>query len=351
MTSLETSNWARIASRLSPADFASYVSKGLWKFTPHLDFLNKRLIELCSGDGKGLVINMPPRHGKSELCSRYLPAWYLGTNPEHRILLAGHEGRFAAKWGRKARDLIEAHGEAMWDVMVRRDSHAADSWNLAGHEGGMDTAGVSGSLTGKGAHLFVADDLIKGPDMANSAHQRDKAWETILTCMETRLEPGGRIIVIQTRWHEDDPAGRIIRQIEKGERPDWDTCIFPAIAEEHDLLGREIGEALWPDRFDKEYLEALHSRWDHDEARLGAYWWDALYQQRPSPREGGLFKRQWLRYFKESDHVYELTDKMVPKDDVWKIFTCDLAVSQKETADYCYSILFVNESPVQTRRT
>ena len=251
MTSLDDSAWSRIAARLSPADFARHASGGKWVFAPHLELLNKKLVELCDPNTplRGLCLNVPPRHGKSELCSRYLPAWFLGSHPDKRVLLACHEGRFAASWGRKARDLIEEHGPELWGVNVRKDSHAADSWNLGDHEGGLQTAGLSGSLTGKGAHLFIADDLIKSSEQASSKHQLAKAHEMVMTCIETRLEPGASCVMIQTRWSEDDPSGKILKEMDKGLRPDWEAVIFPAIAEEDDILGRRKGDPLWPERY------------------------------------------------------------------------------------------------------
>ena len=337
LDSLDGLAWSRIAARLSTGDFARYASKGKWVFAPHLELLNKKLVELCDPDTplRGLCLNVPPRHGKSELCSRYLPAWFLGTNKNGRVLLACHEGRFAASWGRKARDLIDEHGSELWGVRVRKDSHAADSWNLDGCEGGFQSAGLSGSLTGKGASLFIADDLIKSSEQASSKHQLQKAHEMVMTCIETRLEPGASCVMIQTRWSEDDPSGKIIKEIENGLRPDWETIIFPAIAEDNDILGRSPGDPLWPERYDIKYLESLKNRWDHDEARMGAYWWEALYQQNPSPREGGLFKRPWFKYCHEDGEFYQMDGGGCwMASDCWKIITVDLAVSQKEGSDY-----------------
>jgi predicted phage terminase large subunit-like protein len=141
--------------------------------------------------------------------------------------------------------------------------------------------------------------------------------------------------MIQTRWSEDDPSGRILKEIEQGLRPDWEAIIFPAIAEEDDILGRSPGDALWPERYDIKYLESLKNRWDHDEAKMGAYWWEALYQQNPSPREGGLYKRDWFKFFEPDGDFYQLEGGGCwLESDCWKMITVDLAVSLKEGSDY-----------------
>ena len=337
LASLDASAWSRIAARSSPGDFARYCSKGRWVFAPHLELLNRKLVELLDPDTplRGLVLNVPPRHGKSELCSRYLPAFFLGNNPDKRVLLACHEGRFASTWGRKSRDLIDEFGRDLFGITISKDSHAADNWNIEGHEGGFQSAGLSGSLTGRGAHIFIADDLIKSSEQASSKTQLQKAHELVMTCVETRLEPGAAFVMIQTRWSEDDPSGKIIKEIESGLRPDWETVIFPAIAEEDDILGRAPGDALWPERYDRAHLESLKNRWDHDEARMGAFWWEALYQQNPSPREGALFKRPWFKYFHEDENFYQMDGGGCwLEGDCWKMITVDLAVSQKEGSDF-----------------
>ncbi len=230
---------------------------------------------------------MPPRHGKSELISKAFPAWYLGTFPDRRILLASYEADFAAGWGRKARLLLEEYGPDLWGVEVDKRSSAADRWDIAGHDGGMGTAGVGGALTGKGSHVLVIDDPIKNAEEAASQTIRDKIHDWYLSTAYTRLEsdPEGAVIIVMTRWHEDDLLGR---ELTGGE--EWRVLNFPAVAEENDCLGREPGDPLWPERFSKERLERIA-------AKIGPYWWAALYQQRPSPLEGGLLKRDWIQYY------------------------------------------------------
>src|SRR5215475_33900 len=145
----------------SPAGFARYSSKGFWQLAPHLALLNQKLMEVSRGECKRLLVMMPPRHGKSWLISKYFPAWFISSNPDHRIILAGYEADFAAKWGREARDLVAEHGRALFGVTLNADSSAAGRWDVAGREGGMNSLGVGRAITGRRAHALIIDDPIK----------------------------------------------------------------------------------------------------------------------------------------------------------------------------------------------
>ncbi|MGB6771205.1 MAG: terminase family protein [Candidatus Dormiibacterota bacterium] len=248
-----------------------------WRFPPHLRLIERVLLEaIAERDGR-LIVTLPPRHGKSELVSAAFPAWFLGTYPDKRVILASYGADFAASWGRKARDILQVHGHE-FGVRVREGSSAADQWLIAGHKGGMQTAGVGGQITGKGADLVVIDDPIKNDAEAVSLVSRDHLWEWYRATLRTRLEPGGTIAVIMTRWHPYDLVARLVS--ESGEK--WREIRLPAIAEEDDPLGRPLGEPLWPDRFGVEAMDAT-------KAALGR-WWNALYQQSPMPDvEGALW--------------------------------------------------------------
>ena len=260
----------------SPAMFALGSSRGTWKLARHVAYLNETLMtalqEAQAGKLDGLVVAMPPQHGKSELVSKYLPAWYLGTHPDHRVILTGYEADFASQWGRKARDLLERFGW-VFGVRVSKRSSATHRWDLQGREGGMTTAGVGGSITGKGANLLIVDDPIKNDEEARSSSHRHKQWDWWQSTAGTRLRPGALMVVCQTRWHRDDLAGRILREAKtNGQR--WREVKLPAFAEENDPLGRQPGEALWPEVFTPEILERFRSSRTH-------YFWRALYQQDP----------------------------------------------------------------------
>lgn len=227
-----------------------------------------------AGHGRldGLAVSMPPQHGKSELCSKYLPAWYLGTFPDRRVILVSYEADFAASWGRKARELLAEHG-VDFGVSINSRSAAARRWDISGHEGGMSTAGVGGPITGKGAHLLIIDDPIKNDAEARSPHCREKQWEWWQSVASTRLRPGGLTVVIQTRWHRDDLTGKILAQAAEAGR-NWKQIKLTAIAEEGDPLGRAIGQPLWPEVYTLEKLDAIR-------ATRTNYYWRALYQQAP----------------------------------------------------------------------
>ena len=280
-------------ARMLPAGFAAYASRGKWTSAPHLTFLSLLLCDALLRREPRLIIQMPPRCGKSTLVSQYYPVWWLGNHPDQWVLLTSYSDRFAANWGRKARDVMALHGPTVFRQSVRRDQSATDDWGLVGHTGGMSTAGVGGSLTGRGADLLIVDDPIKDAMQANSQLQRDNVWEWWQSTASTRLEPGGVAIVVQTRWHQDDLAGRLITEMEQGGEQ-WRVVSLPAIATENENLRagcwtftREQGDALWPARYPLERLEVI-------KRSSGSYWWAALYMQNPQPAGGAVFKREWF---------------------------------------------------------
>ena len=261
---------------------ARLASRGRWYTAPHLALLNDALLDVALGRCDRLMVFMPPRHGKSEIVSRFTPPWYLSLFPDRQVMLASYEADFAAGWGRRARDVMEDVGHA-FHVNVRQDSHAANRWQIDGREGGMVTAGVGGPITGRGADLLIVDDPVKNAEEALSATYREKAWEWWQSTAMTRLEPGGAAVVVQTRWHTDDLAGRLLEH----EPEEWRVISLPAVAEPDDPLGRDEGAPLWPERYPIEELERIRDS-------SGNFWWSALYQQRPVPREGGMFNRRWF---------------------------------------------------------
>ena len=265
-----------------------------YEHAPHLEVLDRALEQVTeyvesggkSGIGR-LIIEMPPRHGKTLTTSRLFPAWHLGRNPDHRVMLVSYGHTLAHKNSRLARNLMRSPWyEAIFpDVQLAKDSAAADAWDIQGHEGGCDALGITGGATGKGAHVLIIDDPIKSRQEAESATYRERVWDAYTNDLYTRLEPGGAVIIMMTRWHRDDLAGRVQKQDEAD--PDgsqWVGIRMPAIAEEgDDPLGRKVGEALWPWRYPVTVLKKIAKA-------VGRYAWAALYQQRPQPRQGGMFK-------------------------------------------------------------
>jgi predicted phage terminase large subunit-like protein len=270
-----------------------------WIHARHVDFLDQKLVELAAGVLRdqgyiGLIVEEPPRHGKSELCSHYFPVWYLGARPDHRVILTSYEADFAASWGRKARNTLNEYGK-LFGVTVDPSSASVSRWDILKKRGGMITAGVGGAITGRGGNLLICDDPVKSSQEANSETIRQRNWEWYTSTFRTRLEPDGIILVIGTRWHEDDLIGRILANQDDAEFGGKFLRIrLPALAEEPDEefpepdpLGRKPGEPLFPERITLQQLEMTQED-------VGPYVWASLYQQRPSPKEGALFSKEWF---------------------------------------------------------
>ncbi|MSS73940.1 MAG: hypothetical protein EXS64_21015 [Candidatus Latescibacteria bacterium] len=280
----------RQQTRRSLTDFTRYTHPG-YEPAPHHRLIAERLEAVAEGRITRLMLFLPPRHGKSELASRRFPAWYLGQYPGRQIICASYGSELAADFGREVRNLVASpeYGR-LFDVQLRPDSKAADRWNTA--QGGVYVAaGIGAAITGRGAHVALIDDPLKNREEADSATIRDRAWEWYRSTLYTRLMPGGAIVLIQTRWHEDDLAGRLLEaQRQGGDR--WEIVSLPALAEEDDPLGRQPGEALWPQWYPAPVLEQTR-------AVIGPREWSALYQQRPQADTGEYFKREWVRWYDE----------------------------------------------------
>lgn len=313
-----------ITDPVTPADLAWIVSKGTWYPADHLLLLDNLLVKVSLGEIKNLMIFMPPRHGKSELTSKYFPAWYLGKFPDKRVILTSYEADFAAGWGYKVRNILQEYGPNLFGVQVSAQSAARDRWELQGHQGGMMTAGVGGAITGKGADLLIIDDPVKNAEEAQSKTYRQKTYDWYRSTAYTRLEPGGAVIIIQTRWHEADLSGMLLNE----EPEKWTVISLPALAEENDLLGRTAGEALFTSRYNAADLQEIKKT-------LGSYWFNALYQQRPQPDGGAIFKRQFFKYATLTGDILDLGGEKKFILPMCRIFqTCDPAASTKTTADY-----------------
>lgn len=273
----------------TPAGLATIAHPG-WRYARHLQVLNQALIAVSLGRIRRLMVFMPPRHGKSQLVSETFPAWYIGTHPEHRVIAASYGATLAESFGRKARDLLTEYGPSLYGVTVSSATHAADRWDLHKHRGGMNTVGVGGAMTGMGASVLIIDDPLKNWEEAQSETVRDAIYDWYVSTARTRLTPRGAVILVMTRWHHDDLAGRLLKAQETGQGDRWHVLSMPALAESpDDALGREIGTALWPEQFDSEQLAATR-------AASGGRVWTALYQQRPSPESGATFQRPWFAH-------------------------------------------------------
>lgn len=319
-------------ARRNLAWFIEYDGRGSWQPAPHLELLCAKLEAVERGEIKRLMVFMPPRHGKSEVVSKKFPAWFLGRNPDEEIILTSYAAELAYDFSRIARDTLREWGPRLWDVSVAQDSSAVGRWGIQGHRGGLTAAGVGGPITGRGAKVAIVDDPFKNYEEAASATIREKVLKWYKSTLRTRLAPGGSIVLVMTRWHEEDLAGTLQKEFEEGIGEEWEAISLPAIAEENDILGRKAGEPLWPERYPLEELQSI-------KAALGSYLWSALYQQRPAPAEGNKFKRSWFRYFEiVGDHVVlyvpDAEPKRYPLNQCWCFQTCDPAGSEKDSADY-----------------
>lgn len=278
----------QMAMDRSPGSMATVITEGREKQAPHLDMIDGVFQRIAAGERMQVMITCPPRHGKSQRASRWGPLWYLRRNPTERVMLASYGAELADDHGRWVRDQLRAHHDLL-GVRLDPGSHAANRFDLetprgSSIRGGMVTAGVGGSLTGKGFSLGVIDDPFKGSDDAGSPAQRQRVWDWYRSVFYTRRAPGASIVLINTRWHEDDLSGRILET----EPENWTLIDLPALAmSDTDPLGRSPGQALWPEQYDEE--ELLRTK-----KAVGERVWWALYQQQPRPLEGGTWQWSWI---------------------------------------------------------
>jgi len=269
-----------------------------------------------------LMLFMPPRHGKSTLASIAYPAWHLGRNPKHEFISCSYSGSLAMSFSRKVRHLLREplYKNVFTEAKLDPTSQSVEAW-LTTKGGGYVAAGVGGGITGKGAHVLVIDDPVKNREDAESDFNRDNVWDWYTSTAYTRLAPGGGILVILTRWHDDDLAGRLLRGAADG-GDEWEVVKYPAIAEVEEEF-RDVGEALHKERYNLSSLEKIQKA-------IGPRDWSALYQQNPVSDEGDYFTRDMIRYYDPADI------------DLGRMkFYCawDLAIGQKDRNDYSVGLV------------
>jgi predicted phage terminase large subunit-like protein len=273
-----------------------------------------------------LMLFMPPRHGKSTLASVAFPAWHLGRHPQHEFISCSYSGSLAMGFSRKVRQLLrEPTYKTAFKTKLDPDSQSAEAW-LTTDGGGFVAAGVGGGITGKGAHILVIDDPVKNRDDAESANARESTWDWYTSTAYTRLAPGGGVLVILTRWHDDDLAGRLLKAAaDNGEQ--WEVVNYPARAEVDEQF-RKAGEALHRERYDEEALARI-------EKAVGPRDWSALYQQNPVADDGDYFTRDMVQYYDQDDVDYGAMRYYA----AW-----DLAIGKKDRNDYTVGMVIgVNE--------
>ena len=296
--------------RFNPDYQAGWVHKDICR---RLEQFSKDVAEKKS---PRLMLFMPPRHGKSTLASVAFPAWHLGRNPQHEFISCSYSGSLAMGFSRKVRQLLrEPTYKTAFKTRLDPDSQSAEAW-LTTSGGGFVAAGVGGGITGKGAHILVIDDPVKNRDDAESQNARESTWDWYTSTAYTRLAPGGGVLVILTRWHDDDLAGRLLKAAsDDGEQ--WEVVNYPARAEADEQF-RKAGEPLHRERYDEEALRRI-------EKAVGPRDWSALYQQNPVADDGDYFTRSMIQYY-ERDEV----------DFGEMRFYCawDLAIGKRDRNDY-----------------
>jgi predicted phage terminase large subunit-like protein len=292
-------------------DFIQHVYPG-YKVGPHHLKLIQIFEDIAAGKKKRVIVNIAPRHGKSELISYLAPAWFLGKYPQKKIIMGSHTADLAVNFGRRVRNLVgsDAYKGIFPQVELQSDSKSASRWGT-NFNGEYFAIGVGGALAGRGADLFIIDD----PHSEQEAKTGRPdvflpAWEWFQSGPLQRLMPGGAIIIVMTRWSKLDLTGMIVQQTERNEDVDaWEVVEFPAI--------KDDGQALWPEFWD---VEELLSK----KAALDIRYWNAQYMQKPTSEEGALIKREWWKIWEKDD----------PPECEFIIMSLDAAQEATNRADY-----------------
>lgn len=289
----------RRKARQSLLSFTEYTNP-LYVPANHHRLICEKLEAVEAGQCDRLMIFMPPRHGKSELASKRFPAWCLGRKPQRQLIAASYNSDLANDFGRNVRNIVaEAEfTEVFPGVALAPDSHSAARMNT-NKGGAYVAAGVGTAVTGRGADIALIDDPFKDREEADSERRRDIVWDWYRSTLFTRLMPGGSIVLIQTRWHEDDLAGRLLEaQGRHDEGGEWDVLELAAVNAQ--------GAALWPQWYPADVLARIRDT-------IGPREWSALYQQRPQPDEGTFFQRGWFKEWEARPalHYYGTSDYAV----------------------------------------
>jgi predicted phage terminase large subunit-like protein len=291
-------------------DFLSFV-KHMWPDFiqgKHHKIIAKKINDMAEGKLKRLIVNMPPRHTKSEFASSLLPAWMIGRNPKLKIIMTTHTGELAVRFGRKAKHLIDSEEyQRFFKTRLQEDSKAAGRWETA-QGGEYFAAGVGGAITGRGADLLIIDDPHSEQDALNLS-ALEKAYEWYTSGPRQRLQPGGKIICVMTRWNVKDLTGMLMQAQKEAKADQWELVEFPAIM--------PSGKPVWPEYWELGELETV-------KASLSLGKWNAQWMQNPTSEEGAIIKREWWKKWDK--------DRMPKLEHI--IQSYDTAFMKKETADY-----------------
>lgn len=305
------------------SEYLIKVHHGMYKPLQHTQYLAERLQAIADGEQKHIIVEMPPRHSKSMTITETFPSYFIGRNPNKHVIATAYSEGLARKFGRLNRNKLVEFGADIFDIRMANDNSTATNWSVGDYTGGMVATGIGGSITGEGADLLIIDDPIKNNAEAQSETIRNKIWDEWETTLSTRLHKGASVIVVMTRWHEDDIVGRLLERSPY----EWERIRMPAIAEdEDDLLGREIGEPLSAELgFDEHWAELKKQE-------VGSKTWNSLYQQRPSASEGNIFKREWWQFYERAPRKF---DRM--------IISWDLTFKGNDSNDYVVGQVWIKK--------
>ena len=292
------------------SDFLTFV-KHMWpEFIEgsHHKIISEKFNKLATGEIKRLIINMPPRHTKSEFASTLLPAWMIGKHPDLKIIQSTHTTELAVRFGRKAKNIIDSEEyKKVFKTTLREDSKAAGRWETSS-KGEYFAAGVGGAITGRGADLLIIDDPHSEQDALN-AQALERAYEWYTSGPRQRLQPGGRIVLVMTRWNQKDLTGKLLNAQKESKADQWEVIEFPAILPN--------GKPAWPEYWNIDELEGV-------KASLSIGKWNAQWMQNPTAEEGSIIKREWWQTW-EKEQMPQLHHV---------IQSYDTAFMKKESADY-----------------
>ena len=290
-------------------DFLTFVKRMWPQFVEgqHHKIISDKFNRVASGELTRLIINMPPRHTKSEFASYFLPAWMIGRYPSLKIIQATHTAELAVSFGRKTKNLIDSKEyQDLFATRLQEDSKAAGRWNTE-QKGEYFAVGVQGAVTGRGADLLIIDDPHSEQDV-NSPNAFEKTWEWYTSGPRQRLQPGGRIILVMTRWSKKDLTEMLLNAQKEEKADKWEIVEFPAILPSN--------KPVWPEYWKLEDLEAV-------KASAGVNKWNAQYMQNPTSDEGALIKREW---WKDWEGELPMLEHVIQ--------SYDTAFLKKQTADY-----------------
>jgi len=287
-----------IMPELAKTDYATYVEyvhQGAYQHAKHTKLICKKLQAVEEGKIKRLMIFLPPGHSKSQTCTESFPSYCIGRNPERRILEASYGDDLAWDFGAKNKKKIEEFGKQLFNIEIADDMQAKGYWGIKNHIGYMYSGGIRTGITGKRGEIIIIDDPHKNREEADSQAIREQIWKEFTDTIESRDVQNTAIILIMTRWHVDDLAGRILK---RDGTDKWTVISLPLEAEANDPLGRAIGEPLWPENYNKEWMLAKKKT-------APERTWNSLYQQKPTIEGGNLFKSNEFRYYNERPADFE----------------------------------------------